>query len=163
MSNKPAYHGGIVILISFIIAFILSMFPLSDSIKIYRPEWLTLILIYWCVALPHRIGVFSGWCVGFLYDIHSGSLLGQHALTLSIIAYLSYKLHARIRLYPLFQQSFIILLLVALSQMLILWINGITGEAYGDWSYWIPSLTSMLIWPWLFYLMRNIRRLYGIN
>ncbi|MCP3850371.1 MAG: rod shape-determining protein MreD [Gammaproteobacteria bacterium] len=161
--NKPASHGGVIILASFAIAFILTMVPVPESIKAYRPEWITLTLIYWCMALPHRTGVFTGWVVGFLLDIHTGSLLGMHALTLSIIAYLSYKLHIRIRLYPLAQQSLIILLLVTLSQIIILWLNGITGSAPGDWSYWYPSLTSMLVWPWLFYLMRAIRRLYGVN
>lgn len=163
MNSQPAYHGGIVILASFAVAFILTMIPMPEKVQMYRPEWVTLILIYWCLALPHRAGVFTGWMVGFLLDIHYGSLLGQHAITLAIVAYLSYKLHIRIRLYPLLQQSLIILLLVTLSQMLHLWIMGITGEAPSGWSYWIPSITSMLIWPWIFYLMRAIRRLYGVN
>ena len=124
---------------------------------------MTLILIYWCLALPHRIGIFTGWSVGFLLDIHMGSLLGQHALALATIAYLSYRLHARIRLYPLIQQSLIVLLLVTLSQMLLLWISGIVNQAPGNWSYWLPSLTSMFVWPWVFYLMRSIRRIYGVN
>ncbi len=161
--TKPASHGGIVILLSFAMAFILTMLPLSETLKIYRPEWVTLMLIYWCLALPHRVGIFTGWCVGFLLDIHMGSILGQHALTLSIIAYLAYRLHVRIRLYPLIQQSLIILLLVTLSQILLLWISGIVNQAPGDWSYWLPSLISMLVWPWFFYLMRGIRRIYGVN
>lgn len=161
--NKPTYHGGIIILSSFAVALILTMIPLPEKIQMYRPEWVTMMLIYWCLALPHRTGVFTGWFVGLLLDIHYGSLLGQYAITLAIVAYLSYKLHIRIRLYPLIQQSLIILLLVALSQMLVLWIRGVTGDAPSDWSYWMPSLTSMLIWPWFFYLMRAIRRLYGVN
>ncbi len=163
MSNRPVSHGGIIILVSFGVAFVLTMLPIPETFKIYRPEWITLVLIYWCMALPHRAGIFTGWMIGFLLDIHMGSLLGLHALTLSVVAYLSYKLHVRIRLYPLAQQSLIVLLLVTLSQMLVLWLNGVTGEASGDWSYWYPSLTSMLVWPWLFYLMRAIRRLYGVN
>ncbi len=163
MSNRPVSHGGIIILVSFGVAFVLTMLPIPETFEIYRPEWITLVLIYWCMALPHRAGIFTGWMIGFLLDIHMGSLLGLHALTLSVVAYLSYKLHARIRLYPLAQQSLIVLLLVTLSQMLVLWLNGVTGEASGNWSYWYPSLTSMLVWPWLFYLMRAIRRLYGVN
>ena len=163
MSNRPAAHGGIIIWLSFGVAFILTMIPLPETLQIYRPEWLTLLLIYWCLALPHRVGVITGWLVGFLLDVHMGSVLGLHALTLSVVAYLAYKLHIRIRLYPLLQQSLIILLLVALSQMLVLWISGVTGNAPGNWSYWMPSLTSMVVWPWVFFLMRAIRRLYGVN
>ncbi|MCN4143726.1 MAG: rod shape-determining protein MreD [Thiohalomonas sp.] len=163
MSNRLDSHGGIVIWASFAMAFILSMIPMSEAIEIYRPQWVTLILIYWCLALPHRVGIFTGWFIGFLLDIHMGSILGQHALALATIAYLSYRLHIRIRLYPLVQQSLIILLLVTLSQMMLLWISGIINQAPGDWSYWLPSLTSMLVWPWVFYLMRGIRRIYGVN
>ncbi|MCU7798711.1 MAG: rod shape-determining protein MreD [gamma proteobacterium symbiont of Lucinoma myriamae] len=163
MSNRPISHGGIIIWVSFAVAFILTMIPMSEELEMYRPQWVTLILIYWCLALPHRVGIFTGWFIGFLLDIHMGSILGQHALTLAIIAYLSYRLHIRIRLYPLVQQSLIILLLVTLSQMILLWISGIVDQAPGDWSYWLPSLTSMLVWPWVFYLMRGIRRIYGVN
>ncbi len=163
MSKKPVSHGGIIILLSFACAFILTMVSIPDELARYRPEWVTLILIYWCMALPHRVGVFTGWLVGFLLDVQLDSMLGQHALTLATIAYLSYRLHVRIRLYPLLQQSLIILLLVTLSQIILLWISGIVNEAPGDWSYWLPSLTSMLVWPWLFYLMRAIRRIYGVN
>jgi rod shape-determining protein MreD len=163
MSNRLDSHGGIIIWVSFAMAFILTMIPMSEAIEIYRPQWVTLILIYWCLALPHRVGIFTGWFIGFLLDIHMGSILGQHALALATIAYLSYRLHIRIRLYPLLQQSLIILLLVTLSQMMLLWISGIINQAPGDWSYWLPSLTSMLVWPWVFYLMRGIRRIYGVN
>lgn len=163
MSNRLDSHGGIIIWVSFAMAFILTMIPMSEAIEIYRPQWVTLILIYWCLALPHRVGIFTGWFIGFLLDIHMGSILGQHALALATIAYLSYRLHIRIRLYPLVQQSLIILLLVTLSQMMLLWISGIINQAPGDWSYWLPSLTSMLVWPWVFYLMRGIRRIYGVN
>jgi len=163
MSYKPVYHGGIVILLSFAAAFVLLMIPLPDNLAIYRPEWLTLMLIYWCMALPHRVGIFSGWFLGFLLDIHMGSILGQHAITLAIIAYLAYRLHARIRIYPLLQQSLIILLLVSVSQIILLWISGIVSQPPTDWSYWMHSLTSMLVWPWLFYLMRAVRRIYGVN
>ncbi|NOQ79877.1 MAG: rod shape-determining protein MreD [Gammaproteobacteria bacterium] len=163
MSNRLDSHGGIIIWVSFAMAFILTMIPMSEAIEIYRPHWVTLILIYWCLALPHRVGIFTGWFIGFLLDIHMGSILGQHALALATIAYLSYRLHIRIRLYPLVQQSLIILLLVTLSQMMLLWISGIINQAPGDWSYWLPSLTSMLVWPWVFYLMRGIRRIYGVN
>lgn len=161
--NQPVSHGGIIILLSFAAAFILLLVPLPDELRIYRPEWVTLVLIYWCLALPHRVGVFTGWSVGLLMDVSYGSLLGQYALSLSIVAFVSYKLHVRIRLYPLLQQSLIVLLLVALSQLLALWIKGITGQAAGGWSYWYSSLVSMLVWPWLFYLLRMIRRAYGVN
>jgi rod shape-determining protein MreD len=161
--SKTTYHGGIVILASFGVAFILTMVPIPDSWHIYRPEWVTLVLIYWCLTLPHRIGVFTGWTVGLLLDVTYGNLLGQYALSFSIVAFLCYQLHSRIRLYPILQQSLIILLLVALSQMIVLWVKGVTGHTPESWSYWLPSITSMLIWPWLFFLLRGIRRIYGVN
>lgn len=114
------------------------------------------------MMIPHRVGVFSGWCIGLLMDILYGSLLGQNALTLSIIAFLSYKLQNRLRLYPLLQQSLIILLLIALQQIIILWIKGLSGDIPKSISYWLPSLSSTLIWPVIALILNKVRRVFGI-
>ena len=162
MIQEPVNRGGIVILITFAIAAILSIIPMTETLIAFRPEWVSLVLIYWCMMVPHRIGVFSGWCIGLLMDILYGTLLGQNALTLSILAFLSYKLQNRLRLYPLLQQSLIILLLIALQQMIILWIKGISGDIPKSVNYWLPSLSSTLIWPVIALVLNKVRRVFGI-
>lgn len=156
-------HGGWLIVLSFALALMLAAVPLPPWAAPYRPEWVTMVLIYWCLALPERVGVGAGWTAGLLLDVMGGSLLGQHALAFAIVAYLILRLYQRIRLFPLWQQALSILILIALEQMISLWIRGITGKPPQTWIYWMPALTSMLLWPWLFVILRDLRRRFRVS
>jgi len=157
------HHGGWVIFTSFVVAFIFTIFPLPNWLALLRPEWVALVLIYWCMALPQRIGVGIGWFVGLLLDVLRAGLLGQNALSLCIVAYVTIKLYQRIRVFPLWQQALSILVLIALHQMLMLWIKGITGQTSQTWSYWLPSVSSMLVWPVIYIVLRNLRRRFRVT
>ena len=156
------HEGGWVIVTSFVVAILLTMLPLPNWAQAFRPEWVTLVLIYWCMALPGRVSIGWGWAAGLMLDVTLGNLLGLHALAMSIVAFLTIKLYQRIRVYPLGQQALAILILVAMSQLLILWILGIIGATPGSWTYWLPSLSSAIIWPWLFVVMRGARRHFRV-
>ncbi len=79
-------NGGIVIILTLLMALILTILPLPDWAQMLRPQWYTLVLIYWVLALPLRVGVGIGWLVGIQVDVMTGTLLGQHALSLALIA-----------------------------------------------------------------------------
>lgn len=157
------HQGGKAIALSFVVALILTMLPLPDWAELGRPEWVTLVLVYWCLALPERVGVGIGWLLGLVLDVIHGSLLGQYALGLALVAYLAHLLHQRIRVYPLWQQALTILMLVALQQMLVLWVKGILGQSPNTWFYWLPSLSSCLLWPWTFLMLRDVRRRFQVS
>jgi rod shape-determining protein MreD len=144
------HHGGMVILITFIIALILTIMPLPEWLRYVRPDWAGLVLIYWCLALPDRVGVSTGWLTGLLVDLLTGTLLGQHALSL-------------VRLYPIWQQALTVLVLLVVHQLLSLWINRIIGRSGAPWYVWIPAVSSMLIWPLVFPLLRGLRRGFRVN
>ncbi len=162
MTSDRSAGGGVVV-VSFIIALLLTILPLPDWAAPYRPDWVLLVLIYWCMALPERIGVGTGWVMGLLLDVINGVLLGLHALAFSVVAYLAMLLHRRIRVFPLWQQALTVLILVGFSQLLVLWVLGITGTAPRGWQYWLPSLTSMVLWPWIFVLLRDVRRRFSVR
>lgn len=157
------HHNGWAIAASFTVAFLLTMLPLPDWAGPGRPEWVVMVLIYWCLALPDRIGAGTGWFAGLLLDVVRGAILGQHALALSLVAFLAVHFHQRIRVYPLWQQALSVLMLVALNQMLVLWIKGVVGQLPGTWIYWMPSVTSMLLWPWVYLLLRDLRRRFRVT
>ncbi len=147
-----------VIWLSFLLAMMLSTLPMPESLEWGRPEWVALTLIYWVVALPHRVGLWSAWILGLLLDILLGSLLGIHALSLVIVAFLAQRLHRRIRMFPLWQQALLVLLLVGIHQMLQYWAQMLTGSSSDSLLFLLPSLVSCLLWPWLFVVLRGVRR-----
>lgn len=163
MKQDARHRGGWVIVLSFVLAFMLTLLPIPDYARPFRPEWSALVLIYWCLALPERVGVGTAFVVGVLLDVMTGTLLGQHALGFSIIAYLTLVLHQRIRVFPVRQQAFTVLVLLLLYQLLLLWVMGVTGHPPQSWTYWTASLTGTLLWPWTFIIMREVRRRYKVS
>ncbi len=160
--SRPRHHGGWAITISIIAALALTTFPIPGWAAPWRPAWVALVLIYWCMAVPGRVGVGIGWVLGLVLDIHSGTLLGQHALGLSVVAYTTNKLHQRVRVLPLHQQGLSVFGLIVIYNALTLWINGVQGRPVDLMAYWASPLTSMVLWPWIFIILRDVRRRYSV-
>lgn len=156
MTSPLKRNTGIVL--TLVIALSLSVIALPTALAILRPEWVAMTVIYWSMALPRRVGLGVAWITGLLLDVLTGSLLGQHALGLTVVAYLSIRAHQRVRVYPLWQQAIAVGVMLVVYRILLLWVYGITGHAPDQRVYWLPVLTSMLLWPLIYLLLRHIRR-----
>lgn len=148
----------IAIIVTLALALMFNMLPLPNWANFARPDMVTLVLIYWAMALPQIAGVLLAFAFGLLLDVSQSTLLGQHALALVVIIYLIQRLYLRIRVYTLIQQAFFIGILLTLKMLIVLWVNGITDNAPDTNLYFLPALTGALIWPWLFIILRDIRR-----
>ncbi len=148
--------------VTFVVAMMLMLMPLPDWARPYRPEWLALALIYWSMALPKNIGVGIAWILGLCVDVIQGALLGQHALGFAITAYIAIRFHQRVRNYPLHQQAMFVGMILLPYMSISLWIMGILGEDPRSWLYWAPVLTSVLVWPWVYLVLRAVRRTESI-
>jgi rod shape-determining protein MreD len=157
------HHNGVVILILFVIALVLTVVPLPDWVRDFRPQWVTLMLIYWCMALPQRVGVGTAWTLGVFEDVLTGTLMGQHALGLSVTAFLALRLHQRIRIFPLWQQSLSVFVLLLVEHLLSLWVIGATGQPTPSLWYWMPTLVGMFLWPWFYIVLRDVRRRFKVT
>jgi rod shape-determining protein MreD len=160
--NSERHNAGWVIVASFAVALMLMAMPLPDWAVNWRPAWLAMALIYWCMALPSRVGIGAGWLLGLVLDVQQGAVLGQNALCLAIIAYVTLCFYQRIRMFPLVQQALLVSGLLLLQQFLALWIRGMMGHPPSHWSFWMPAVTSMLLWPWLFIILRDLRRTFRV-
>ncbi|MCW8944914.1 MAG: rod shape-determining protein MreD [Sedimenticola sp.] len=156
-------QGTLVVVSTFCVALLLTILPLPDWAQMLRPQWYTLVLIYWVLALPQRVGVAVGWITGILVDVLSGTLLGQHALSLALIAYIVFEMHLRIRLFPLWQQSLTILILLLLEKLISLWVIGAVAQPAPPLTYWVPPLVGMLLWPWIYIVLRDLRRKFQVS
>lgn len=155
--------GGLVILVTFIVALLLTVLPLPEWARMYRPQWYTLVLIYWTMATPQRVGVGYGWFTGIIVDVTTGTLLGQHALALSIVAFITQKMHQRLRLFPIWQQSLTVLVLLLVEKLLELWVMGAVSQPAPPLLFWAPPLVGMLLWPWIFVILRDLRRKFQVS
>lgn len=154
----PANRGGWVIFASFMVALLLTVMPMPEWARPWRPEWIQLTLIYWVMALPHRVGITWAFLLGILADVMLGTTLGQHALGMSVLAYLVGQTYLRLRLFPLWQQSLALLPLLLLERAVSLWGMGLAHLPMPGAAFWIPPFVSVLLWSWVFILLRDIRR-----
>lgn len=156
MRDKP--HRLWVIVLSFVVAFMLTAAPLPDWALMWRPAWIAMVLVYWCLALPERVGVLAGWSIGLVLDVLNGSILGQHAFGLAFVAYVALQYHQQVRVYPLQQQAVFVGAVVFVYLLMMLWVYDFLGTVDYGTSYLLGALTTALLWPWIYVVLRDIRR-----
>jgi rod shape-determining protein MreD len=156
-------QGYIVIFLTFLAAYILAVMPLPGWLQWARPEWAALTLIYWCIALPQRVGMAAGLLLGVGLDVLEGSVLGQNAFALVVVALLSQALYQRLRVYSLAQQAGVVFILVGINQLICQWVQNLEGASALPRLFLLPALTSALIWPVILLILRSLRRYYRVN
>jgi rod shape-determining protein MreD len=160
---RSAHQGGWIIVASFMLAFVLAVFPLPASVMWARPDWVALVLIYWVIALPQRFGIVLSFTVGMLQDVLEGAMLGHHALSLSVVAYLGLVLYQRLRLFNPMQQAGVVFVMVGINQLVGLWMQNISGLATQGAQFLMPVIMSALLWPGVMSLLRFLRRRFEVN
>lgn len=155
---SPYARGHATLYATFAVAIIMNILPGPAWAEPFIPDWVALTLVYWCMAVPHRVSVGTGWTLGLILDVLYGSLLGQHALAKSVIAFLTVRLHPQLRMFPRWQQAVSVLVLLVINQLILVWIRGAIGQAPGTLAYWTTSIAGMVVWPWLFVILRDLRR-----
>lgn len=148
----------LVVFLTFLVGLILQILPLPDVAQFYRPNWVAILLIYWSMALPNSIRLISAFGAGIIVDILLGNLLGQHSIAFTTVVYINLFFNLRIRVLSIWQQATYVFILLLISQFLIVWIEGITGSNPPIAAYFLPALSGMLIWPWAYLMLRDIRR-----
>lgn len=141
----------------FFLALTLTFVPLPPWAAPWRPDWVALVVIYWIMALPERVGLATAWVLGLLMDAGSGGVLGVQALSLTLAAYVVARFHLQLRAFPVWQQSLALVPILALAAFPGFWLAGMGNR--GDPLFpWSGILTSALIWPWMFAVLRDLRR-----
>lgn len=152
-----------VIWVSLLLALLLSVSPMPQFLEVGRPLWLALVLSYWALLLPHRVGMATAWCLGMVEDVLYGTLLGQNALILTLITFLVLSLQRRLRMFPMWQQSLVLLVVFGLAQLVQLWLNALAGGRPHTLEFVLPALISALLWPWVFAILRGAQLRLGVN
>lgn len=149
--------------LSIVVALVLQIMPMPAMADLYRPDWVVLVLSYWALALPNRVNVGTAFFTGLILDILLGTSIGVHSFAMSLTIYVLAANYKRLRNYSVWQQSIIIGIMVALYNLLIFWMQHLLTDIYFLFDYLWPVASSMVIWPWLFWLLRKVRRQLRLN
>lgn len=151
-----------VIIVTIVVALLLSVMPMPEPFNLGRPMWLAMVLAFWVMTLPHRVGLLTAWLAGLVTDVLFGQLFGQHALVMTLVVWQLLVLHQRIRRFPLWQQSLIMLPVFGIAQMLLLWLNSLSGNRPPTMLFLLPALVSAILWPWVFTLLQSVKSRFRV-
>jgi len=155
--NRDRASRRLPIIITLVVGLMLTIMPLPDAAEPFRPDWLALLVIFWAMQLPRTWSVGSAWVIGLVLDVSSGTLIGQHALALCLVAFSTVRFHLLMRVFPLSQLSATIFALLAMYQFILYWVNGVAGVSAPSVVYWAPVITGTLIWPFLYMFLSGVR------
>jgi rod shape-determining protein MreD len=128
---------------SFVIALVLEMLPWGSW---PMPEFLALVLVFWNVFQPRRVGIALAWLLGIVMDVHSGSLLGQHALVYSLLSYGAIALHRRLLWYSISAQALHLFPLFLLANVAVTLVNMFFSGVSPSWVFFFTPVLTTLLW-----------------
>ena len=145
------------ILLSMLAAVFLNGLPWEGIWLMLRPDFVAVVLLYWCMHKPWRVGIGLSWGVGVLADVGDASLFGQHALAYALLGFGGVVLSSRLRMFNLRQQTTqvsVIFLLTYAVYALVHW--QLNGKVV--WPYFLGCLTSTLLWAPLSIMLQAIQQ-----
>ncbi len=155
--NRDRASRRLPVIMSFVFGLMLTIMPLPQTIEPFRPDWLALLVIFWTMQLPRTWSVGSAWIVGIVLDVSQGTLLGQHALALCCVAFVTVRIHLLMRVFPLPQLTATVFPILATYQFLLFWINGVAGINAPAVTYWGPVISGTLLWPVVMIFLSGLR------
>ena len=136
---------------SFVLALFLNFLPWRDMRLV--PDFVALVITFWCVRQPRLVGLGIAWIVGLLTDAGNGVLLGQHALAYSVLAFLSVWLSRRILWFGPMLQSLHIALILLVGEAAVLVVRLAAGDAFPGWPLFVRPILGALLWPAVTWLL----------
>ncbi len=124
----------------------LQLLPWPSLLLHIKPDFLLLVLLFWLLRAPNICNIGLAWIAGIFMDLVNGDLFGQNALAYSLTAFFALMYQRRLILFTVLQQSGYVFLLLFLNQFILLLLKSFSGSDYFGWSYFVPSLTGILLW-----------------
>ena len=146
---RPAF-----IVFTLIAALILNFLPWAGPWLAGRPDFVALIVLYWCIQQPRKLGFTAAWLMGLMMDIGEGSLLGQHALAYSVLAFAGIVLHHRVLMFTMRNQILHVIPILLLNDLIVLVIRLFAGADFPGFSYFAGSLIAGALWPMMCFLLK---------
>ncbi|MBC8518867.1 MAG: rod shape-determining protein MreD [Gammaproteobacteria bacterium] len=140
-------------------AIILTVVPLPEYLRPFRPHWIILALFYLGVFSPMQSGIVRSWLLGVVVDVLTGTLMGMHALTFSLTTFITLRFHLQLRVFVVAQQMITITILILLNLIVEIMIRAATGNLVDTIYFWGPLISTPLFWPPVYILASRLTRL----
>jgi rod shape-determining protein MreD len=146
---SPAKAGYMAL--TLVLALLFNLLPWRNVVGL--PDMVALVLTFWCVHQPRKIGIGIAWFVGLVMDAGNGALLGQHAFAYAFLAFAAVSLHRRILWFSAWRQAAHVLVLLLASQLLMLAVRLVAGGAFPGLTYFAGSFVAAALWPTASFLL----------
>jgi rod shape-determining protein MreD len=147
--NRPHYillpANPVFIAASLIGAFLLNLLPWGQWFGV--PDFVALVLIFWSIHQPRKVGIGVAFFMGLLMDVHDATLLGQHALAYTLLSYFAIMIHRRVLWFPIGTQALHVLPLLLLAQLVQLVVRMLVSGNFPGWPYFLESGVAAVLWP----------------
>jgi rod shape-determining protein MreD len=147
--NRPHYIllpvNPLFVIASLVAAFLLNLLPWGHLAGV--PDFVALVLIFWSIHQPRRVGIGIAFTMGLLMDVHDATLLGENALSYTLLSYFAIMIHRRVLWFKVPTQALHVLPLLLLMQTVQMLIRAIVTGHFPGWFYFSESFTTAALWP----------------
>ena len=150
---KPGF-----IFFTLIVALLLNLLPWSGAWLWIKPDFVALVMLYWCIDQPRRVGFAAAWLLGLFMDVADGTLFGQHALAYTILAYAGIVLNRRVRMFAMTPQVLHVIPLLLVNDLIVLAIRALGGADFPGFQYFLGSFVAGALWPVIAVLLKLPQR-----
>ena len=147
-----------VICFSSFIALVLTILPLPAWLFYFWPDWMALILVYWALSVPERVGPWVGFAIGTVLEVLFVRNFGVLGFGMAVLAFIVNRVSLQLRVMSVWQQMIMVGLLVGVFKLITGWLNGLITDFTITSEYWYSLVGGMLVWPFLFILLQELRR-----
>jgi rod shape-determining protein MreD len=144
------------IVASFVAALLLDFLPWPDVRVV--PDFVAVVLVFWCVRQPRLVGIGIAWALGLLSDAGNGVLLGEHALAYSLAAFVAIWLSRRILWFGPGLQSLHVALILVMAQSAQLVVRLAAGDHFPGWALFAGPLIGAVLWPLVSWVLLQPQR-----
>jgi rod shape-determining protein MreD len=147
--NRPHYillpANPVFIATSLVGAFLLNLLPWGQWFGV--PDFVALVLVFWSIHQPRKVGIGVAFFMGLLMDVHDATLLGQHALAYTLLSYFAIMIHRRVLWFPIGTQALHVLPLLLFAQLVQLVVRMLVSGKFPGWLYFLESAVAAVLWP----------------
>ena len=144
-------------------ALVLMLIELPQNLFYFWPDWIVLVVAFWALTQPDRIGPFVGFIIGTLIEVLFVRNFGVLGFGLAALAFVINSTHQQLRVLSAWQQMLIIGLFIGVFKLVTGWFSGLVSDFVFITEYWYSLLGDILVWPFVSILLYELRRLFRVR